>query len=232
MQEIVRFKKVSLRYETGHEVLNDVSFSLMPRSFYFLTGVSGAGKSSLLKLLYAGHRGYRGTIELFGRDVINIKHKDIPSIRKDIGIVFQDFLLFDHLSVIDNVALAKRIQGFSFDESRKKAKELLSWIGLSNHLNLYPPQLSGGQKQRAVIARAVINNPKLLLADEPTGNLDEENALKLMCLFEELNRMGTTVLVATHAPELSRFFSHPILHLEGGTLKPTTHHTMEHRAHG
>lgn len=232
MQEIVRFKKVSLRYDNGFEVLKDVSFTLSPQSFYFLTGVSGAGKSSLLKLLYVGHRGYRGTIELFGKDVINVRHKDVPGIRSNIGVVFQDFLLFDHLTVIDNVALARRIQGFSWDESRKKARELLDWIGLGNHLNVLPPQLSGGQKQRAVIARAVINRPKLLLADEPTGNLDVENALKLMCLFEELNRMGTTVLVATHAPELSRLFSHPILHLENGTLQTLSPETKIAANHG
>lgn len=231
MREIVRFKKVSLRYKSGQEVLKDVSFSLQPQSFYFLTGNSGAGKSSLLKLLYVGHRGYRGSIELFGQDVINIQHKDIPALRKNIGIVFQDFLLFDHLTVIDNVALARRIQGFSWNESRKKAKDLLDWIGLANHFNHYPPELSGGQKQRTVIARAVINRPKLLLADEPTGNLDDENALKLMCLFEELNRMGTTVLVATHAPQLSRFFSHPILHLDQGTLRIVNHTDQEKHTH-
>jgi cell division transport system ATP-binding protein len=219
LEEIVKFKRVSLRYENGFEVFKDVTFTLHPGAFYFLTGLSGAGKSSLIKLMYLGYRGYRGLIQIFGKDFINIKQKEIAKFRKDIGVVFQDFYLLEHLSVLDNVALAKQIQGFSWADSRKKAKEILSWIGLGKHLDSLPETLSGGQKQRVVIARAVINRPKLLLADEPTGNLDNENALKLMILFEELNRLGTTVVIATHNRELPTSFPHSELHLDKGILK-------------
>lgn len=218
-EEIIHFKRVSLRYENGFEVFKDITFRLYPGSFYFLTGPSGAGKSSLLKLMYLGYRGYRGSIQIFGKDFINIKHKEVPDYRKNIGVVFQDFYLLDHLSILDNVALAKVIHGSSWSDSRKKAKEILEWIGIGDHLNHFPTTLSGGQKQRVVIARAVINRPKLLLADEPTGNVDDENAVRLMHLFEELNRMGTTVVIATHNRDIATLFPHPEMRLEKGILK-------------
>jgi cell division transport system ATP-binding protein len=215
---MIVFHKVGLRYGLGPEVLRDVSFALSPGSFHFLTGASGAGKSSLLSLLYLARLPSRGTVHMFGRDVARMARRDLPGLRRRIGTVFQDFRLLDHLSVIDNVALPLRVQGAEETQLRAHAAELLVWVGLGEHLDALPPTLSGGQKQRVAIARAVIGRPKLLIADEPTGNVDDRIALRLMRLFEELNRLGTTIVVATHNLQLVRESRHPELRLDDGTL--------------
>lgn len=218
MNEIIKFQRVSLTYQNGFEVFRDLSFSLQTSSFHFLTGPSGAGKSSLLKLIYGGYRDYRGAINVLNTDLVNIRNNRLADFRRQIGVVFQNFCLFDHLSVLDNVAVAQRIHGVSWKKSRSRAAELLKWIGLGQHLNVFPETLSGGQKQRAVIARAVINRPKILLADEPTGNVDDETAVRLMYLFEELYKIGTTIIIATHNRDLATIFPHPQLHLENGVM--------------
>jgi len=215
---MIVFQQVGLRYGLGPEVLRDVTFALQPGSFHFLTGASGAGKSSLLSLLYLARRPSRGTMHMFGRDVARMARRDLPGLRRRIGTVFQDFRLLDHLSVIDNVALPLRVQGADEGQLREHAAELLVWVGLGDHLDALPPTLSGGQKQRVAIARAVIGRPKLLIADEPTGNVDDLIALRLMRLFEELNRLGTTIVVATHNMQLVRESRHPELRLEDGAL--------------
>ncbi|MFN8700702.1 MAG: cell division ATP-binding protein FtsE [Rhodospirillales bacterium] len=215
---MIVFQQVGLRYGLGPEVLRDVTFALQPGSFHFLTGASGAGKSSLLSLLYLARLPSRGTMHMFGRDVARMARRDLPGLRRRIGTVFQDFRLLDHLSVIDNVALPLRVQGADEGQLREHAAELLVWVGLGDHLDALPPTLSGGQKQRVAIARAVIGRPKLLIADEPTGNVDDRIALRLMRLFEELNRLGTTIVVATHNMQLVRESRHPELRLEDGAL--------------
>jgi cell division transport system ATP-binding protein len=215
---MIVFQQVGLRYGLGPEVLRDVSFALQPGSFHFLTGASGAGKSSLLSLLYLARLPSRGTVHMFGRDVARMARRDLPGLRRRIGTVFQDFRLLDHLSVIDNVALPLRVQGADEAQLREHAAELLVWVGLGEHLDALPPTLSGGQKQRVAIARAVIGRPKLLIADEPTGNVDDRIALRLMRLFEELNRLGTTIVVATHNMQLVRESRHPELRLDAGEL--------------
>ncbi|MCZ8309708.1 MAG: cell division ATP-binding protein FtsE [Magnetospirillum sp.] len=215
---MIVFQQVGLRYGLGPEVLRDVTFALQPGSFHFLTGASGAGKSSLLSLLYLARLPSRGTVHMFGRDVARMARRDLPGLRRRIGTVFQDFRLLDHLSVIDNVALPLRVQGADEGQLREHAAELLVWVGLGDHLDALPPTLSGGQKQRVAIARAVIGRPKLLIADEPTGNVDDRIALRLMRLFEELNRLGTTIVVATHNMQLVRESRHPELRLEDGAL--------------
>jgi cell division transport system ATP-binding protein len=215
---MVIFERVGLRYGLGPEVLRDVSFALNPGSLHFLTGASGAGKSSLLSLLYLARKPSRGTVKLFGRDVAGLARKDLPALRRQIGVVFQDFRLLDHLSVLDNVALPLRVQGIDDDQVREHAAELLAWVGLGEHLDAFPPTLSGGQKQRVGIARAVIGRPRLLIADEPTGNVDDRIAVRLMRLFEELNRLGTTIVIATHNLQLVRESRHPELRLDSGTL--------------
>ncbi|MCA3245259.1 MAG: cell division ATP-binding protein FtsE [Azospirillum sp.] len=215
---MVIFERVGLRYGLGPEVLRDVSFALPPGSLHFLTGASGAGKSSLLSLLYLARRPSRGTVQLFGRDVAGLARADFPALRRQIGVVFQDFRLLDHLSVLDNVALPLRVQGIDDAQVREHAAELLVWVGLGDHLDAFPPTLSGGQKQRVAIARAVIGRPRLLIADEPTGNVDDRIAVRLMRLFEELNRLGTTIVIATHNLQLVRESRHPELRLEAGTL--------------
>lgn len=216
--DVVRFQNVGMRYGIGPEVLHDVNFTLGAGSFYFLTGASGAGKSSLLRLIYLAHRPSRGLINIFGRDISTTPRGQLPGIRRQIGVVFQDFRLLDHLSALDNVALPLRIAGARDSQVRDHVAELLAWVGLKEHLDARPPTLSGGQKQRVAIARAVIARPRLLVADEPTGNVDDAIALRLMFLFEELNKIGTTVVIATHNRSLVAQFPYPRLHLEAGEL--------------
>ncbi|MGB8273950.1 MAG: cell division ATP-binding protein FtsE [Alphaproteobacteria bacterium] len=222
---MVRFENVGLRYGTGPEVLHDVSFAIEPGSFHFVTGPSGAGKSSLLRLMYLGCRPTRGLITLFERDLATLKRHEIPALRRRIGVVFQDFRLIGHLSALENVALPLRVAGAKLAQVRDHVAELLSWVGLADHLDAKPQTLSGGQKQRVAIARAVITRPRLLLADEPTGNVDDRIAMRLLYLFEELHRIGTTVVIATHNEGLVSRFSHPRIHLAGGesALRPAGH---------
>jgi len=217
-EPVVRFENVGMRYGMGPEVLCDVSFALPAGSFHFLTGASGAGKSSLLKLMYLAQRPSRGLITLFGRDIATTSRRELPALRRRIGVVFQDFRLIDHLSALDNVALPLRVAGAKDEQIREHVAELLAWVGLADHIDATPAVLSGGQQQRIAIARAVINRPSLLLADEPTGNVDNDLAVRLLYLFDELNKLGTTVVVATHNESLVKRFDHEILHLEGGEL--------------
>lgn len=215
---MVRFQNVGMRYGVGPEVLHDVSFALAPGSFHFLIGPSGAGKSSLLRLMYLAQRPSRGLITLFDCDTATAPRAQLAELRRKIGVVFQDFRLLDHLSVLDNVALPLRVAGMPERQVRDYAEELLAWVGLADHMQARPLTLSGGQKQRVAIARAVIRRPSLLLADEPTGNVDDKIALRLLYLFEELNKLGTTIVIATHNEALISRFGHPQLHLEGGEL--------------
>jgi cell division transport system ATP-binding protein len=195
---IVQFDNVGLRYGTDREVLSDVSFTLYPGSFYFLTGASGARKTSLLRLLYLAQRPSRGIIRMFNTDVITVPRNRLPDFRRRIGVVFQDFRLVPHLSAFDNVALPLRVSGVPESEIRKPVADMLDWVGLEQRREARPATLSGGEQQRVAIARAVIARPEILVADEPTGNVDPDMALKLLRLFEALNRLGTTVVVATH----------------------------------
>jgi cell division transport system ATP-binding protein len=195
---LVRFENVGLRYGLGPEVLRDLSFQIEPLSFQFLTGPSGAGKTSLLRLLFLALRPTRGLISVFGQDVSNLSKDSISALRRRIGIVFQEFRLLDHMTTYENVALPFRVMGRDESSYRSEVVELLHWVGLGNRVDALPPVLSGGEKQRAAIARAVISRPQLLLADEPTGNVDPNLANRLLRLFIELNKSGTTVLIATH----------------------------------
>jgi cell division transport system ATP-binding protein len=216
---VVNFENVGLRYGLGPEVLQDVTFSLAAGSFHFLVGPSGAGKSSLLRLMYLALKPTRGLITLFGRDTATTPRRRLPPLRRLIGVVFQDFRLLGHLSTFDNVALPLRVTDIHEDEVQRHVTELLTWVGLQDHLDARPPTLSGGQQQRVAIARAVITRPKLLLADEPTGNVDDPMAMRLMHLFEELNKLGTTIVIATHNEALVERLGHPSLQFEGGWLK-------------
>ncbi len=216
--EVVRFRNVGMRYGLGPEVLHDVSFGLKAGSFHFLTGPSGAGKSSLLKLMFLAHRPSRGLIHLFGNDVATVGRRDLPAIRRRIGVVFQDFRLIEHLSAVENVALPLRVAGAREERVREHVADLLRWVGLEQQLESRPSTLSGGQQQRVAIARAVIARPELLLADEPTGNVDDEIAMRLLHLLEELNKIRTTVVIATHNEALVSKFDHPRLELVGGEL--------------
>lgn len=216
---MIRFEHVGLRYGIGPEILSDISFSLAPGSFHFLTGPSGAGKTSLLSLMYLGRRPTRGLVTMFGQNINGLPREELPPIRQRIGIVFQDFRLLNHMSAFDNVALPLRILGKPEKEIRSNVNELLEWVGLGDHMHALPNTMSGGQQQRIAIARAVITRPRLLLADEPTGNLDDEIGYRLLNLFDQLNRMGTTILIATHDQGMIERFGHPKLVLGGGGLQ-------------
>jgi len=198
VQIMVRFENVGMRYGSGPEVLRDVTFELEGGSFTFLTGLSGAGKTTLLKLIYLAEPPSRGLISLFGQELATARRQDVPPLRLRIVVVFQDFRLLDHLSVYDNVALPLRLAGRRDQDYAHDVRELLSWVGLGDRMQAKPPTLSGGEQQRVAIARAVVARPDLLIADEPTGNVDPEMGARLVRLIAELNRLGTTVLIATH----------------------------------
>ena len=216
--DVFRFEGVSMKYGLGPEVLHDISFALPAGSFHFLTGPSGAGKSSLMRLMYLAHRPYRGSIAMFGRDVSSLPRQELATFRRRIGVVFQDFRLLEHLTALENVALPLRISGAKEVQIRDQVAELLSWVGLGEQINAKPSTLSGGEQQRVAIARAVIARPQVLLADEPTGNVDGKIATRLMHLFEELNKIGTTIVVATHNEALLERFPHSRIRIENGVL--------------
>ena len=195
---MIRFENVGLRYGFGAEILRDLSFHIDSHSFQFLTGPSGAGKTSLLRLLFLSLKPTRGLISMFNRDTATLTKDDRATLRRRIGIVFQDFRLLDHLTTYENVALPLRVIGREESSYRGEVEELLRWVGLGERMAALPPILSGGEKQRAAIARAVIAQPHLLLADEPTGNVDPNLGQRLLRLFIELYRFGTSVVIATH----------------------------------
>ena len=195
---MLRFENVGLRYGLGPEILKDLSFSIAPQSFQFLTGPSGAGKTTLLRLILLSLKPTRGLIHLFGSDVSQIAPDALTAVRRRMGVVFQDFRLLDHLTTFENVALPLRVKGREESAYRAEVTELLKWVGLGDKIHAVPQVLSGGEKQRAAIARALIAKPDLLLADEPTGNVDPSMAMRLLRLFVEMNRLGTAVVIATH----------------------------------
>ncbi len=220
---IVEFDSIGLRYGTGGEVLRDLDFRLGAGQFYFLTGPSGAGKTSLLKLLYLAQRPTRGRISLFGTELTDAPRDLLPDFRRRIGVVFQDFRLVRHLSAFDNVALPLRVAGYAETDVEGPVREMLAWVGLADRASAKPPTLSGGEQQRVAIARAVIARPELLVADEPTGNVDAAMAQRILHLLTALNRLGTTVVVATH--DLGLIAATPgsqLIRLENGNLVDPT----------
>lgn len=213
------FENVGVRYGLGGEVLRDITFDLQPGSMHFLTGPSGAGKTTLLKLLYLAHRPSRGVVNMFGQDMADVTRAELPRLRRRVGVVFQDFRLFDHLTAFDNIAMPLRISNVPKAQIKTDVEELMTWVGLEDRRGAKPPTLSGGEKQRVAIARAIINKPELLLADEPTGNVDPEMAHRLMHLFVELNNLGTTTVIASHDEGLVEEIGAPVLRLEKGELE-------------
>jgi cell division transport system ATP-binding protein len=216
---VIEFTNVGLRYGHGPEILRDLSFRIEPGSFHFLTGPSGSGKTSLLRLLLLSLKPSRGTVSMFGRDVGSLNHDSLLDMRRHIGIVFQEFRLLDHLTTFENVALPLRVRGEPESAYRDNVRELLDWVGLGERMEALPPLLSGGEKQRAAIARAVIGRPDILLADEPTGNVDPELSLRLVRLFAELNKLGTTIILATHELPLLDSFDFPRMELHEGRIR-------------
>lgn len=214
----VRLEGVGFGYADAPGVLRDINLIVPHGSFHFLTGPSGAGKSSLLKLLTLVERPTTGRLRLFGDDVTSLPRRAVPAVRRRMGVVFQDFRLLDHLSAFDNVALPLRLAGLKRASYVDNVSEMLDWVGLGDRMDDAPPSLSGGEKQRLAIARAVISRPDLILADEPTGSIDAAMGERLLRLFQSLNQLGTTVLIASHDEALAARSGARILRLEGGRL--------------
>jgi len=212
---VISFANVSANYDNKHDILADVSFNISNGSFYFLTGASGAGKTTLLRLIFQLHKPANGKIRLFNQDCDTLDRAGITALRQKMAIVFQEYSLISHMTVFDNVALPLRVRGFSNDKIKKLVTKTLEWVGLGKYANAYPMELSGGQQQRVSVARAIIIQPEILLADEPTGNLDDENASRLMELFLQMNKiMGTTVILATHNKKLLETYKFPVISVD------------------
>jgi cell division transport system ATP-binding protein len=216
--ETVRLSGVGFGYAATHRALRDVNLTLPAGSFHFLTGASGAGKSTLLKLLTLAERPTTGTLCLFGEDATTASRRALPGFRRRMGVVFQDFRLLDHLTAFDNVALPLRLAGRKPADYAEDVREMLDWVGLGDRMGDRPPSLSGGEKQRLAIARAVVSKPELIVADEPTGSVDKAMGDRLLKLFQSLNRLGTTVLIASHDEALARRSGAALLRLEGGRM--------------
>lgn len=216
---VLQLTRVGLRYPgAGRDALVDVDLALRAGEFHFLLGPSGAGKTSLMRILSLSAQPSCGSVAIFGRDARSLGRAEAGALRRRIGVIFQDFRLLDHLSVFDNVALPLRIAGADDAEIGAFVCELLGWLGLGDQIETRPPDLSVGQRQRVAAARAVVTRPTILLADEPTANVDGRNADRLMHLFTELHKLGTTIVVATHNLELVRRYPHPTLHMDEGML--------------
>ncbi len=214
----MRFSGVGLSYGRGGEVLSDLNFDLAPGSFHFLTGPSGAGKTTLLRLMQLDLKPSRGLIGLFGHDMSRVKRAELPHLRRRIGVVLHDRRLLAHLDAFENVALPLRLSGRKASDYVPDVEELLAWVGLTDRAKTLPEALSSGEQQRLAIARAVVNRPELLLADEPTGDVDQEMALRILRLFVELNRLGTTVVVASHDQDLIARSGKPVMRIDSGQL--------------
>ncbi len=218
-QPIIDMQNVCIRYGVEPDVLSNINLTLEKGSFHFLTGKSGAGKTSLLSMMYLALKPSKGTVNVFGANIGYAGREEMAMMRRKIGVVFQDFRLLEHLSAYDNVAVPLRVRGMGENEIKKRVKELLTWVELDKSMDKICSTLSGGEKQRVAIARAVINRPEILLADEPTGNVDDDIAFKLMKLFVELNKLGTTVVIATHSTDIIARYNYPQIHLENKELK-------------
>jgi len=212
---IISFANVAAAYDNATEVLSDVSFNISSGAFYFLSGASGAGKTTLLRLIYQLHKPLRGQIKLFGKNTAELTRDDIAMLRHKMAIVFQEYSLLSHMTVFDNIALPLRVRGIAESKVKKLVAKVLDWVGLGKYADVKPMELSGGQQQRVSVARAIIVQPAILLADEPTGNLDDENASRLMELFIQMNKLfGTTIILATHNKKLMDTYKFPVIHVE------------------
>ncbi len=223
IQPAISFEQVCKTYTNGVDALENVSFSVDPGEFVFITGASGSGKSTMIKLLLREINVTSGRISVFGEDITQLEHDQIPFLRREYGVVFQDFKLLMDRTVYENVAFAMRVVGATPSEIRRRVPDVLFLTGLTSKAKAYPGQLSGGEQQRVAIARAVANNPKILLADEPTGNLDPEIADQIMELFTDINETGTTVLMITHARDLVNKLHKRVLSMERGSLIRDSH---------
>ncbi|MDR1071815.1 MAG: ATP-binding cassette domain-containing protein [Rickettsiales bacterium] len=219
-QNLISFMDVGTRYEAGPEILSNVSFNINSGQFFFLTGKSGAGKTTLLRLIYHLHKKTRGQIKLFGKNTANLTPDELIVLRRKMSIIFQDYSLISHLSVFDNVALPLRVRGISEADVIPTVMKTLQWVGLEKYARARPLSLSGGQQQKVAVARAVITRPKILLADEPTANLDDDSATKLMDLFVRMKKdYGCSIIIATHGTALMNAYDFHRIRVENGTVR-------------
>jgi cell division transport system ATP-binding protein len=215
---VIELKNLTKVYSQGNEGLKDVSFEIKKGEFVFIVGASGAGKSTLMKILLQEEKPTTGRIFLNGKDITGLKRRLVPKLRRSIGVVFQDFRLLQDRTVYENVAFAMQVVGASQREIRRQVPFMLSLVGLSQRASHYPHQLSGGEQQRVCIARALVNNPSILIADEPTGNLDPTTAWEIMDLLKDINTRGTTILMATHAKDIVNVMKKRVINLHQGKI--------------
>jgi len=217
--ELIRVDNVQKTYKNGVVALYDFNLSIQKGEFVFVIGASGSGKSTLIKMLYREEKPDKGSIFIGGINVARLKNRKVYILRRKLGVVFQDFKLLPKLTVFENVAFAMEVFGYEKSVIQKRVLEVLDLVGLKNKVRQYPDQLSGGEQQRVVIARAIANNPKLLICDEPTGNLDPETSLEIMRVLKNINNLGTTVIMATHDREIVRKMNERVILIEAGRLK-------------
>ncbi|AFS79063.1 cell division ATP-binding protein FtsE [Gottschalkia acidurici 9a] len=215
---MIEYINVNKEYKNGVHALSNINVRVKKGEFVFVVGSSGAGKSTLIKLLMKEEEPTKGKIKLNNIDITKVKGRNIPYIRRNLGVIFQDFRLLPNKTVFENVAFAKEIIGASPREIRRQVPAVLSMVGLEGKEKSYPNQLSGGEQQRVSIARAIVNNPSILIADEPTGNLDPDTAWEIMKLIKDINIKGTTVIMATHAKEIVNFMKRRVIALDGGKI--------------
>jgi cell division transport system ATP-binding protein len=215
---VIETQNLSKAYGGGFYALRNLTLTIDKGEFVFLTGASGAGKTTLFRLLLRQERPTEGDVVVAGRNLARLAPADVQAYRRTVGFVFQDFKLIPTKTVFDNVSFALRVLGIPIDQQRRRTYQVMKWVGLQHRLQAFPPELSGGEQQRIAIARALVNDPQLIRADEPTGNLDPDLSIEIMKLFRDINLRGTTVLVATHNPELIRFIGKRSIHLEHGRL--------------
>lgn len=215
---MIQLTAVSKRYENGVVALDDINLRIEQGEFAYLVGPSGSGKSTLMKIIYREEIPSKGKVIVGKYNLDRIKPKEVPFLRRQVGVIFQDFKLLPKLTAYENIAYAMEVTGKSRKEIKKRVKEVMTLVGLRTKVNHYPSELSGGEQQRVSIARAIVNYPRILIADEPTGNLDPENALEIFKLLEQINLSGTTVLMGTHNDQLVNEFKHRVIRLEHGQL--------------
>jgi cell division transport system ATP-binding protein len=215
---VIETQNLGKAYGGGFYALRNLTLTIEKGEFVFMTGASGAGKTTLFKLLLLQERPTEGDVVVAGRNLARLSPAEVQAYRRTVGFVFQDFKLIPNKTVFDNVSFALRVLGIPIDQQRRRTYQVLKWVGLQHRLQAFPPELSGGEQQRIAIARALVNDPQLILADEPTGNLDPGLSIEIMKLFRDINLRGTTVLVATHNPELIKFIGKRSVHLDHGRL--------------
>lgn len=215
---MIEMKKVTKKYSNGTTALRNISVNINQGEFVYVVGPSGAGKSTFIKLMYREEKATKGSLEVCGYDLLTIKNRNVPYLRREIGTVFQDYKLLTQKTVYENVAYAMFVIGKKPREIKKRVMEVLDLVGLKHKVRMFPNELSGGEQQRVAIARAIVNTPKILIADEPTGNLDPENSWEIMDLLERINSQGTTVVMATHNSLIVNEIRHRVIAIESGRI--------------